>query len=238
MNCAGKSEVMFAEDTTEAKAVCTGCPLLKKCLGVALDNDIGYGVWGGKDLGERTRMCPICRAPKLPEDLGCNGAHSLARLARLVELQAGGDQTISVSSRSVVTAPTSPGCVQLRGRSHSTAKAYKQGCRCAAARAALHKERVANGFNEKRRRGWKQPESIGRTARERFMAFVEISEEGHWIWTGATNGSGYGNFWDGSGTVRAHLFAARAFPAPDLFRECSERSCVNPAHRESARRAA
>jgi hypothetical protein len=198
----------------------------RKCLDLALDGDTTDGIWGGLDFEERTHLCPICHATKAPKDLGCTAAHSLQRLARLVQLQAEGDATVSVSRRLPICAPTSRACMQPRGRSHSTAKAYKEGCRCAAAREALNKERGA--------RPPAQPRE-DKSAQERFMAFIKVDDKGHWLWTGSKNGSGYGNFWDGKRTVRAHIFAYQAFvgPVPASARlranpECALLRCVNP----------
>ncbi len=228
--CVGKSELMFSENTELAKQTCEGCPERKRCLMVALDNDIDYGVWGGLDFEERTHLCPICRHSKLPEELGCTPSHKLERLARLIELQAQGDTTISVGIRGAVSAPTSPGCIQPRGRSHSSTKAYRNGCRCERSRRARSIEGA-----ERRRLAQRR---ILKTPEERFMQLVEIDGE-HWWWRGATNGSGYGNFWDGKRTVRAHLFAYQIFKGPVASNsrlravgDCSPKRCCNPDHHE------
>ena len=231
--CIGAGDVMFGDDPVPAKAICRRCPVKAQCLDFALDGDILDGVWGGKDFEERTRLCPICRRDKAPDALGCSGTHSLERLARLIELQQSGDITVSVSIRSTPTAATTPGCPQLRGRSHSSAKAYRQGCRCTAALLALEKERAARvpGLA----RGSRNPQDT-RSASERFMDLVEVEEEGdHWRWKGSTNGSGYGNFWDGKRIVRAHLFAYQTFVGPICGRlrrvdEKAPQPCVNPSH--------
>lgn len=230
--CIGKGDIMFGDNPAPAKAICRGCPVKAQCLAFALDGDILDGVWGAKDAEERTRLCPICRREKEPDELGCSGTHTLERLARLIELEQAGDISVSVSIRSTPTAPTSAGCIQLRGRSHSSAKAYRQGCRCPAALKALSKERAARPVPD-------GPQEY-RTPSERFMDMVDIEEdEQHWRWRGSLNGSGYGNFWDGRKTIRAHLFAYRAFvgPVPEGSRlkatdEHAERPCVNPRHFE------
>ena len=236
--CIGKTEIMFDEDGRDrAKAICARCPVKNQCLQFALDSDILEGVWGGRDFEERTKICPICGKAKAPDALGCNGAHTLERLARLIEQQQAGDIGVSVSIRSTPTAPTSPGCIQLRGKSHSSARAYKQGCRCAPALAALTKERAA-----------RPPAIQGRppmSQMQRFMGLVEIDGD-HWRWTGSTNGSGYGNFWNGVTNVRAHLFAYRAFKGPmaegarlkPTDESRGERPCVNPDHFELVGRVA
>jgi WhiB family redox-sensing transcriptional regulator len=42
--------------TKDAKKVCQGCPVQKKCLQWALDHDERYGVWGGLSERERRRL--------------------------------------------------------------------------------------------------------------------------------------------------------------------------------------
>lgn len=57
-----------------------------------------------------------------------------------------------------------------------------------------------------------------------------------WLWTGAVNRNGYGNFWYGSRTVLAHRWAyeqtsEQPIPA-DLVCDhlCRRRNCVRPSH--------
>lgn len=38
-----------------AKAVCRDCPVWLDCLGFAVVNDIGFGIWGGMTPGERDK---------------------------------------------------------------------------------------------------------------------------------------------------------------------------------------
>jgi len=38
-----------------AKQFCSDCPVQERCLKFALDNEIMYGVWGGKSSSERRR---------------------------------------------------------------------------------------------------------------------------------------------------------------------------------------
>lgn len=229
--CANAAAIMFGEDTDTAKSICDGCPVRRKCLAYALDLELDFGVWGATTFAERTKMCPICHGEKEPSALGCSGAHSLLRLARLVEQQNGGDPTVSVSTRSIVTAPTSPACVVPRGRSHSTAKAYRLGCRCQAARDALYRERESRAPRPKRE---------VTTDRERFLSLIQVDDDGHWLWRGGLNGSGYGNFWLHGRTVRAHHFAFSEFvgPVPERTRlhpiEGEPRGCVNPEHFRAA----
>lgn len=234
--CFDQYDIMFStepEDIAAAKELCASCPVRRHCLNDALDGDVPFGIWGGTDFEERTRMCPVCRKNKAPHELACSSAHRLERLARLVELQRQGDRTVSVSRHLPIDAPTHPGCLQPRGRSHSTAKAYKSGCRCAAARLALYEEwaaRVPTGVREQR------------SVHERFMSFVERDGD-HWRWKGSLNGSGYANFWDGKRTVRAHIFAYETFigPVPESMHlrprdALASRPCVNPEHYETATR--
>jgi len=39
-----------------AKKFCANCPVKERCLKFALDNEIMYGVWGGKSAAERRRL--------------------------------------------------------------------------------------------------------------------------------------------------------------------------------------
>lgn len=57
------------------------------------------------------------------------------------------------------------------------------------------------------------------------------------VWAGAEKGKGYGAFWDGTRTLRAHRFAYELVigPIPDgleLDHLCRVRACVAPAHLE------
>ncbi len=220
---------MFAPDPEPARILCAVCPVRRQCLDYALDNDIDLGVWGGLTFDERVRICPICHRPKEPSHLGCNGSHSLARLARLVEQERAGDTSVSVSHRAMPSAPTSVGCPVPRGRSHSTAKAYQLGCRCEASRLDLYRQRAA------------RPDHgpfVERTDEERFEALIRVTDEGHWDWTGGRNGGNYGNFWLNGRTVRAHLFAWEKWIGPleegeTLRPTCDfDGVCVNPHHFE------
>ena len=78
------------------------------------------------------------------------------------------------------------------------------------------------------------------TAEARFWPFVDKTAT-CWLWTGAQNGRGYGQFWDGSKKVYAHRFAYELLvgPIPDGLEldhvaalGCVNRHCVNPAHLE------
>jgi WhiB family redox-sensing transcriptional regulator len=49
--CKGTDPNLFfperGENSTQAKKVCTGCPVRTECLQYATDNNIRHGVWGG-----------------------------------------------------------------------------------------------------------------------------------------------------------------------------------------------
>lgn len=48
-------DIFFSEDpddVTDAKLVCSNCPVRLECLGWALDNKEIWGVWGGNDENE------------------------------------------------------------------------------------------------------------------------------------------------------------------------------------------
>lgn len=47
-----------------AKSICSGCPVLIRCLEYALDNNERYGIWGGKSTRERLL---ILRAQRMLE---------------------------------------------------------------------------------------------------------------------------------------------------------------------------
>ena len=42
--------------TDEAKLVCKPCPVRAQCLGFALRQGEGFGVWGGTNVAERRAM--------------------------------------------------------------------------------------------------------------------------------------------------------------------------------------
>ena len=82
------------------------------------------------------------------------------------------------------------------------------------------------------RSGLRVPDSL---LAVRFWAKVNKTDS-CWLWTGAITG-GYGSFWIGTGTVRAHRFSYEHLvgPIPDglvLDHLCRVTKCVNPAHLE------
>lgn len=78
----------------------------------------------------------------------------------------------------------------------------------------------------------------------RFWEKVEISDpDGCWLWTAATNGVGYGRFWNGVRLDYAHRVAyellrePKGIPAPlELDHLCRVTLCVNPWHLEPVTR--
>lgn len=76
------------------------------------------------------------------------------------------------------------------------------------------------------------------TVQDRFWAKVAKGSDNEcWVWQAARSSNGYGTFYDGARTVRAHRFAYEA--AVGLIPEgltidhlCRTRACVNPAHLE------
>jgi hypothetical protein len=74
-------------------------------------------------------------------------------------------------------------------------------------------------------------------AMDRFLSCVEKlpDQPGCWLWTGSYTGKGYGGFWTGERSVRAHRFSYEAFVGPipsglTIDHVCRVRMCVNPAH--------
>lgn len=56
---------LFVEGAAQnrAKSICTGCPVLARCLAYALDQHIEHGVWGG--MTERERRALLRRRPNV-----------------------------------------------------------------------------------------------------------------------------------------------------------------------------
>jgi WhiB family transcriptional regulator, redox-sensing transcriptional regulator len=59
-NCLGLDPELFFPESgvspAEAKAVCAGCQVRDDCLGLALAENVTYGVWGGLTAAERQRL--------------------------------------------------------------------------------------------------------------------------------------------------------------------------------------
>jgi hypothetical protein len=77
---------------------------------------------------------------------------------------------------------------------------------------------------------------------ERFLAKIDIKENGCWEWQGTIDEKGYGLFWNGVKTIRAHRYSYEWFnqyklPKYDpnglqLDHLCRNRKCLNPNHLE------
>ena len=75
-----------------------------------------------------------------------------------------------------------------------------------------------------------------RALAERFMRFVEINDDGHWIWTGRGGGP-YGQFSVADRNLSAHRVAYELFVGPipeglEIDHGCKLTRCVNPEHLE------
>jgi hypothetical protein len=73
--------------------------------------------------------------------------------------------------------------------------------------------------------------------RLRFEASFTVAECGCWLWTGATDEDGYGQFWDSKKQrrVRAHRWSFEEFVRPlekneNACHTCDTPSCVYPRH--------
>lgn len=69
---------------------------------------------------------------------------------------------------------------------------------------------------------------------DRFMAFVDDTDDSCWNWTGAKTQQGYGMFtWAGRGYQASRLMWAleRGVPVPEyLSRQCRNPACIRPDH--------
>lgn len=81
---------------------------------------------------------------------------------------------------------------------------------------------------------------VGESVLKRFFAFVKVQPQGCWLWTGGRDRKGYGKFWYGGRTGRAHRFACEVAwglatcEEPDHL--CKNPPCVNPFHLEPVTR--
>ena len=93
--CIGTDPELFfpgrGDDTRAAKAICATCPVRAECLAYALDNDIKFGIFGGKSERERRRlrggMRDRCR-PLAPIDHGTTRGYLQHRRRHLEPCQA------------------------------------------------------------------------------------------------------------------------------------------------------
>lgn len=80
-------------------------------------------------------------------------------------------------------------------------------------------------------------ESRSLTPIERFCKYIEVSEDGCWLWTGYVNPDGYGAFGFNGKTQPAHrvsyeLFYSSIPGSMVVHHRCCNRRCVNPRHLE------
>lgn len=73
---------------------------------------------------------------------------------------------------------------------------------------------------------------------ERFHAKVIETDDGCWCWQGALTYNGYGQFWDGTKTVRAHRWSYQHYVGaiPEgltIDHLCKNPACVKPTHLEA-----
>ena len=58
--CQGKDPDLWfpekGESSTEAIAICEGCPVRSECLEYAIEAGEAFGIWGGTTPAERRRM--------------------------------------------------------------------------------------------------------------------------------------------------------------------------------------
>ncbi len=81
-----------------------------------------------------------------------------------------------------------------------------------------------------------------RPVADRFWEKVKKTD-GCWLWTGAINSHGYGNFWDGKRYRNAHDVAYELCVEPiparhDVHHTCENPPCVRPKHLEAKTRRA
>lgn len=79
------------------------------------------------------------------------------------------------------------------------------------------------------------------TSLQLFWRKVAIQPDGCWLWSGSTNGHGYGRLARSGKLHGAHRFAYEHFIGPipnglDLDHLCRVRLCVNPSHLEPVTR--
>ena len=74
---------------------------------------------------------------------------------------------------------------------------------------------------------------------ERFLSKVMPEpNSGCWLWVGTVNDRGYGTFWNGKKTYRAHRFSYEMHIGPikeglEIDHLCRIKTCVNPDHLEA-----
>jgi hypothetical protein len=133
--CLDKWDDMLEVET--ARPICEACPVRAQCLAFALDCEPDDTViFAGTTFADRLLICPVCQRSKQPDELGCSPAHTLLRIARLLQIEAEGDPDVRVTMRAQPTCRTFQHCPIPRGGDHASGKAYRNGCRCEASRKA------------------------------------------------------------------------------------------------------
>lgn len=74
-----------------------------------------------------------------------------------------------------------------------------------------------------------------KTRLDRFMEKVNKGADDKdccWVWTGTTNGHGYGQFWNGTRNIPAHHFLLSKIVPPGMqaCHKCDNRTCVRSDH--------
>jgi hypothetical protein len=76
----GAQDFFFSEDSKEksvAKGICAACPVRKECTKWALENNMIWGIWGGKDEHQIRRTLSVnsdgaeIRRDRYPQCLNC-----------------------------------------------------------------------------------------------------------------------------------------------------------------------
>ncbi|MGA5264756.1 WhiB family transcriptional regulator [Streptomyces griseoincarnatus] len=83
-------DALFVEGAAQnrAKALCSGCNVRTECLAYALDQRIGFGVWGG--MTERERRALLRRRPTVT---------SWRRLLETARVEYGRPRTVTAADR-------------------------------------------------------------------------------------------------------------------------------------------
>jgi len=133
--CLGATEAMFADDARRAVKLCARCALRGPCGRGALERGETWGVWGGLTFEARLFQCPECGTGKDPTELACPDCWPL-HFAKLRARQ-GHDPDIRLDPRARPSERDNPNCPLPRGAAHHTTLAYRRGCRCTGASAAM-----------------------------------------------------------------------------------------------------
>lgn len=133
--CLGATETMFADDVRRAVKLCSRCALRPQCARGALERGETWGVWGGLTFEARLFQCPECGTGKDPAELACPDCWP-NHVAKLRERQEH-DPDIRLDPRARPSERDNPNCPLPRGAAHHTTLAYRRGCRCTGASAAM-----------------------------------------------------------------------------------------------------